>query len=407
MRENGELFIQKRKTMILSKYAALICLILSALYAASAQKTARLSDSGLIVITLGTDTTFVHQFEMRGDSFSSKILSLPQGLRYTEGRGAWFPNGDLKAVSSSVTALGADGAWSPAQETSLEAAADSTRILIRRDGRTTDRSFAGHCIITNNADAAAFQLFPFYAFRAPRTVGDSLVFRHVTGLGGRDFVLKRTAANTVRVGSSLMGQITLYLDKKDRLLSIDALGSSLNFTARVYRKGVDFEALKTHFAQKQVRLGTAPPVSVRDTVRFTGGGQEISVNYWRPSARGRKVFGGIVPVGRFWRFGANNATEISFSEPVVIAGQPLDAGRYTLFALPDSEQDWQLCFNKKTGIWGTEYDPAADVLRVPMQVERLPEYVETFTIAVLPEAGGSVLNAYWENTRLWVRFANQ
>lgn len=392
---------------VLSKHTALCCILFALACGAFAQKPAKLRDSGTIVFTLGADTTFVHQYEMRGDSFYSQILSLPQGLRYTEGRGAWFPNGNLKAVSSSVSALGEDGAWSLAQETRLEATADSTRILIQREGRTTDRSFAGQCMITNSADAAAFQLFPFYAFRAPRRVGDSLVFRHVTGLGGRDFVLKRTAKNAVRVGSSLMGQITLYLDKKDRLRSIDALGSSLNFTAVVYRNGADIAAMKDHFAQKQLRLGATPALSLRDTVHFTQGGQDISVNYWRPSARGRKVFGGIVPMGRFWRFGANNATEISFSEPVVIAGKPLEAGRYTLFALPNSEQDWQLCFNKKTGIWGTEYDPAADVLCVPMQVERLPTYMETFTIAVLPATGGGVLNAYWEHTRLWVQFANR
>jgi hypothetical protein len=385
----------------------LLCFLFVAATATFAQKPAKLRDSGTIVFTLGADTTFVHKYEMRGDSFYSEILSLPQGLRYVEGRGAWFPNGNLKAVSSSVSALGEDGAWSLAQETRLETTADSTRILQLRDGKTTDRSFAGHCMITNSADAASFQLFPFYAFRAPRRVGDSLTFRHVTGLGGRDFVVKRTAKNTVRVGSSLMGPITLYVDKKNRLLSIDALGSSLNFTAQVYRAGVDIAAMKDHFAQKQLRLGMTPALSVRDTVHFSQGGQDITLHYWRPSARGRKVFGGIVPVGRFWRFGANNATEISFSKPVLIAGQRLDAGRYTLFALPSSEQDWQLCFNKKTGIWGTEYDPAADVLRVPLHVESLPAYVETFTLAVLPETGGGVLNAYWENTRLWVRFGNE
>lgn len=371
----------------------LLCLLATSL---SAQRPA-FRDSGVSIIRLGNDTSFVHRFEVRGDSFYSQILSLPQGLRYVEGRGDWFPNGNLRSIRSQVSALSPDGDWTVVQETSLETTPDSTRIRILRDGRTTDRGFAGQCMITNNADAVAFQLFPFYGFRAPRRVGDSLVFRHVTGLGARDFVVKREAARTVSVRSSLMGKITLQLDSKNRLLSVDALGSSLNFTAQVYRKGVDFEEIKQRFAAQYSQNANPLIVSVRDTVES---GQGISINYWRPSARGRKVFGGIVPMGRFWRFGANNATEISFEEPVLIAGQRLEAGRYSLFALPHSETNWELCFNKKTGIWGTEYDPAADVLRVPMQVKRLPEHVEQFTISLQTVGNDMSLWADWEQTRL-------
>ena len=73
---------------------ALFCLLVGQMHPVAAQKsTQRTRDRGILVITLGTDTTFIHDFEIRGDSFFSKILALPQGLRLTEGRGTFFPNG--------------------------------------------------------------------------------------------------------------------------------------------------------------------------------------------------------------------------------------------------------------------------------------------------------------------------
>lgn len=379
----------------------LLLLLCSSAVTVTAQRPA-FRDSGVNIIRLGNDTSFVHRFEVLGDSFYSQILSLPQGLRYIEGRGIWFSDGNLRSIRSQASTFSPEGDWTVVQETMLETTPDSTRIRILRDGRTTERGFAGRSMITNNADAVAFQLFPFYGFRAPRRAGDSLVFRHVTGLGARDFVVKREAPRVVSVRSSFMGKITLYLDAKNRLLSVDALGSSLNFTSQVYRKGVDFEAIKQRFAAQYSQNASPLIVSVRDTVEHQQGSQNISIHYWRPSARGRKVFGGIVPMGRFWRFGANNATEINFEAPVLIAGQRLEAGRYSLFALPHSESNWELCINKKNGIWGTEYDPAADVMRVPMRVERLPQHVEQFTISLQPVGNDMLLYADWELTRLSV-----
>jgi len=385
--------------------SVLVCLFLGVLSSSLySQKTTAFRDAGVLVIALGTDTTFVHRFDIRGDSFFSQILSMASGLRYTEGRGAFYPDGTLKSVVSTVAVLDSAGAWQPAQETMLSTTADSTIVQTIREGRATFRNFAGRCILTNNGDAASFQLFPVYGFRAPRRTGDSVVYRHVTPLGARDFMITRTGKNTVRTRSSFMGPITLTLDRNNCLLSVDALGSSLNFTGQVYRNA-DFEALKKHFVQKQLRDGAKLAVSVRDTARYAQSGQTISVNYWRPSARGRKVFGGIVPVGRFWRLGANNATEIALAQPVRFGDQTLEAGKYTLFALP-TEQGWTLLVNRKTGIWGTEYDPSADVLRVPMRVEPLPEYMEQLTISILPTTEGGVFTVDWEKTRLTAAFAN-
>ncbi len=101
--------------------------------------------------------------------------------------------------------------------------------------------------------------------------------------------------------------------------------------------------------------------------------------------------------------GANNATQITLAQPILLEGKKLEAGQYTLFAMP-SGKEWTLCVNRKTGIWGTEYDPSADVLRVPLRVEPRSEHVEKLTISVLPKPDGGVLTVDWEKTRLSAAF---
>ncbi|MDZ4679583.1 MAG: DUF2911 domain-containing protein [Saprospiraceae bacterium] len=366
------------------------------------QKNAR-HDKGVMILTLGKDTTTIQSFEIRGDSIFSKILYLPQGLQLIEGKGTLYPDGNLKGMYSTVSVLSPDGKWVQSQETTVTSDADSTYIRVKRGETVINRNFAGRCYVTNNADIASFHLFPYRGFYAPAKVGDTLTSQHVGGSSLKKFTVAKIQKNQVRVGSSMMGYLTLVLDKKNRLQSIDGRGSSLNFTATVHRK-LPFETLKNHFIQKQIKSGPPPSVSTRDTVRATIGTQMVTINYWRPSARGRVIFGEIVPMNRFWRVGANNATEISFTQPVYFGDQKLEAGKYTLFAMP-SDTQWLLMFNGKTGIWGTEYDASADVLRVPMTVESLPAHVEKLTLSVMPSpGGGGVLNIEWEKTKTSVRF---
>ena len=94
---------------------------------------------------------------------------------------------------------------------------------------------------------------------------------------------------------------------------------------------------------------------------------DVSVKYSRPLAKGRKVWGGLVPYGQPWRAGANENTTISFSDPVTIEGQPLAAGTYGLHMIP-SENEWIIAFSKMNAAWGSfTYDKAEDALRVTVK----------------------------------------
>ncbi|RMG72406.1 MAG: DUF2911 domain-containing protein, partial [Bacteroidetes bacterium] len=94
------------------------------------------------------------------------------------------------------------------------------------------------------------------------------------------------------------------------------------------------------------------------------GTAEITINYGSPAAKGRTLWGDLVPYGAVWRTGANEATTFTVSQDVTIEGQTLPAGTYSLFTIP-GESDWTIIFNKTAEQWGAyEYDEAADALRV-------------------------------------------
>ncbi|MDF9795067.1 hypothetical protein OKW21_000330 [Catalinimonas alkaloidigena] len=102
-------------------------------------------------------------------------------------------------------------------------------------------------------------------------------------------------------------------------------------------------------------------------------GVNVSVDYSSPRVKGRqgKIWGDMLPYGEVWRAGANAATEVTFDQPVMVEGERLDAGTYSLFMIP-GEQDWTVIFNAATGISGTEYESVKDqnVLEVSVQPQK-------------------------------------
>jgi hypothetical protein len=130
-----------------------------------------------------------------------------------------------------------------------------------------------------------------------------------------------------------------------------------------------------------------------------GDGKSITVDYSSPRAKGRKIFGGLVPYGQVWRAGANDATTFITTADITIGGTAVPAGSYTIFTIPNQDK-WTLIISKKTGEWGTNYPgPSNDLARVEMKVVTLPSPVENFTISFDKSAGGGSLNLDWETTR--------
>jgi Protein of unknown function (DUF2911) len=142
----------------------------------------------------------------------------------------------------------------------------------------------------------------------------------------------------------------------------------------------------------------SPPATAEVTLK----GKKITIDYSRPSLKGRKVGQELAPYGQVWRTGANEATMFTTEVDLNIGGTKVPAGKYTLWTLP-SEGTWKLIINKQTGQWGTKYDQSQDLARIDMKKTALPQTVEQFTISFDKKGENSAdLNLDWENTRVSV-----
>ena len=136
-------------------------------------------------------------------------------------------------------------------------------------------------------------------------------------------------------------------------------------------------------------------------------GKTITVDYSSPRAKGRKIFGELVPFNEVWRTGANEATTFVTTANLSVEGKDVPAGNYTLFTVP-AQDKWTLIINKKTGEWGIPYKYQGDELaRVPMQVSKTSAPVENFTINFDQSGGGCTLQISWENTMASVKFTGK
>lgn len=144
-------------------------------------------------------------------------------------------------------------------------------------------------------------------------------------------------------------------------------------------------------AQKEERK------SPKATVKENLAGINLVINYGQPSARGREIFGGLVPYGEVWRAGANEATTFSVDRDVDINGQKLLQGKYALFILPKKDEQWEIIFNKEYDQWGAfDYDEKKDVLRVKLSpIEN--EMTEKLTYSITDDGWVKIA---WDTTRL-------
>jgi hypothetical protein len=143
------------------------------------------------------------------------------------------------------------------------------------------------------------------------------------------------------------------------------------------------------------------------TADCTINGKKVTIEYSRPSLKGRKLGTDLAPYGKVWRTGANEATTLTTAIALDIGGAKVPAGTYTLYTLP-SEGTWRLIINKQTGQWGTEYHQDQDLARVDMKKQEIVVPVEQFTIALDQDSNDSAdLNLEWEKTRVFVTIRAQ
>ncbi|HZQ96731.1 MAG TPA: DUF2911 domain-containing protein [Candidatus Sulfotelmatobacter sp.] len=153
------------------------------------------------------------------------------------------------------------------------------------------------------------------------------------------------------------------------------------------------------------QMGGNRPSPAQSATCDLGSGKTVKTDYSSPRMKGRKIYGDLVPYGKVWRTGANEATTFVPSADVTVGGKNVPAGKYTIFTIPNADK-WTLIINKKTGEWGIPYKYESDELaRVDMKVSKLPSPVENFKISYEKSGNGCTMNIDWETTRASVDIA--
>ncbi len=153
------------------------------------------------------------------------------------------------------------------------------------------------------------------------------------------------------------------------------------------------------------QMGGGKPSPPATATCDLGGGKTIKTDYSSPRAKGRKIYGGLVPYGEVWRTGANEATTFVTSADVQVGGTTVPAGNYTIFTVPTADK-WTLIINKTTGEWGIPYKYEGNELaRVDMNLSKLDAPVENLTIAYDKSKAGCVLRIDWETKRAAVNIS--
>jgi len=353
--------------------------------------------TGSFVATIGAgatlDTVAVEQYTLTEDSLTGEsVVAYPRAVTRTYAV-AFGPSGRVSHIRIVTRPAGAP-AGAPITTADFTYGPDSVRVDVRRD--TAQRHYA---VATGGARPLPFyeDLFAFWersVGRATAGGADTTTFGALAGRRVLPITFARTSATRADFGFPEWGTIHATLNDEHRFVRLDMSGTTNKYAVRRVA-GVDAAAMAAAWGARP-QPGQLSP---RDTARATIGRAHVVVDYGRPSMRGRKVFGGIVPWGQVWRTGANAATQLITDRDLMIGNTALAAGTYSLFSLP-TEQGWTLIINRQHGQWGTEYHADRDFARVPLTVTHPSQPVERFTIAVEPAgAGRGTLSFAWAQTK--------
>jgi Protein of unknown function (DUF2911) len=144
-------------------------------------------------------------------------------------------------------------------------------------------------------------------------------------------------------------------------------------------------------------------------------GCRVTITYGRPYSKRpgttevRKIWGGLVPWGKAWRLGSDEATTLITQQPLVFGGTTVPAGAYTLYMIPEESGTSKLAISKKIGQWGVPVDESQDLARVDLKKDTTDKPYDQFTMAVERDqaTGGGVIKMMWENTQFSVPFTVQ
>jgi len=339
------------------------------------------------VMMLGADTVQVESATRTGRQISGLVATrtpTPRLLRYTihldnGGRMLRYEQGDARLARDSTDPL----------RSVMVFAGDSVfRDAMARGAPTSHRIAApgGAYPFGTIPIGSSFQVLELALAHALRAAPGSSPTLARLSAGGFQATPSATRllhfrADSVEVDYFGQGRFTVTFDAAGRLIRSNWMQTTYKvLVTRVPTIDVE-RTLDGWIASARGGQGMGA-LSPRDSVVATIGAAAVTITYSRPARRGRDIWGGIVPWNAVWRMGADLATHIETTADLVIGGTPLPAGRYTLWMLPAADGTAQLIISGLVNVFGTQYSPARDLARVPMERTLLPQLVERVTILV-------------------------
>ncbi|HEU0298394.1 MAG TPA: DUF2911 domain-containing protein [Longimicrobium sp.] len=374
-----------------------------ALALAAAPAAAQQGESGAFVVRLGRDTVAVEQFTRTATSLTGTLVTRAPRTTVRTYTAQLRPDGTISRFEMTTRVPSAPELLP--QTSTVSTGGDSVDVRIVRGDTNREMRVAAPAEAfphVGNSWALNEALLRWARARGGDSVAVPIVQPGARAAGaisfmphGADSVLVRLAPGVTRV----------RVDAQGRVLGGSSPAST--FKAEVERVGsLDATALAADFARRDQAGQGIGTLSPRDSVVGRIGGADVSVAYGRPSMRGRRIVGQVVPYGQVWRTGANEATHFRTDRDLMFGDARVPAGSYTLWSVPGPE-GWTIIFNRQTGQWGTVYDPAQDLARIPAQSRSTSgPPVEQMTLSIEPDecGGGGVLAMEWENTRVQAPF---
>ena len=348
-------------------------------------------DSGAFVVMLGNDTVALESYVRTARQLIVRAVTRVPETRLIDLRIDWVESGRLVAYDRLNTPPQGSGGPAPIR-TIATVMGDSVQIAVSQGNALPRmRKIQGGPDLPLISYLYSPQESALLRARSSRAGTLTLL----SGNGPLSYRM-RWVADSVLLTQTDNNTIRVALDSAGRIASWS--GAETTFKAEVRPTEIpDIDAVAARWRP----LGNLSP---RDTARLVGKGLSVLVDYGRPAARGRDIFGSLVPWDRVWRTGANAATQLETATALEINGVTIPAGKYSLWTIPSRTRPWQLVINKQIGQWGTAYDETQDLARIPIRTQSVTDPVERFTITVEPQPNGGLMKLVWSGTQMVVPF---
>ena len=382
---------------------------------AAAAPLAAQNARGAFVVTLGHDTIIAEQYTRSGNTVEGDMLVRGAAVIQRHYSGTLNANGTMAHFE--MTNKNLSNPQAPVTRFVAQFG-DTTEVDVTRD--TAHSTFKvptpGGALPFINF---SYDMYELYGRRAALTKRDTVATLPLGATSVTNLIAKHPARDSLTVSFEGDAPTLFAVNGAGEIQGVD--GRLTTQKVRSSRQAtVDIAALAATFAGRPALGQLSPPDSVKGSV----GGVAVLVEYGRPSMRGRTIFGPegamprpVVPYGQVWRTGANFATRFTTAGDLMVGGQTVPAGTYTLWTLPQAS-GWKLILSKQTkapcataaecadpkraNLWGTDYSADSDFVRVDMQVAAAGQPVEQFVITLEPQGDNAALAVTWEKTRAFV-----